>query len=227
VADRFGNSAQLWFTTVVFSLALAFPIGIISAVKRNSWFDHGSTAVTLMGISLPDFWLGLMLLLVFSLALGWLPTSGNAGELPVLQRAPYFILPTLVLSLQLLPFYARFLRTSLYEVLLREYIVTARAKGLSQRLIVSRHALRNALLPMVTIIGFSIPRLVGAAVIVESIFAWPGVGRLALDAALRRDYPAIMGVTMVTFLFVVLTNLVVDVLYTFIDPRISFGHRGR
>src|SRR5262249_27602459 len=159
---------------------------------------------------------------VFALYLGWLPTSGNASDLALFERAPHFVLPTLVLSLQLLPFYARFLRTSLYEVLLKEYVMTARAKGLPGRLVITRHALRNALLPMVTIVGFSIPRLVGAAVIVESIFAWPGVGRLALDAALRRDYPTIMGVTMATFLFVILTNLVVDVLYVVLDPRISF-----
>lgn len=223
IGQRFGASAQLWLATMLFALIVAIPVGIVSAVRRNSWFDTGTTFVSFLGISLPDFWLALMLLLIFALTLGWLPTSGLGADLPVFQRVPYFVLPVIVLGTHLLPWYVRFLRSSLIDVLARDYIATARAKGLPEQLVLGRHALRNALLPMVTIVGLSVPRFVGGAVIVESIFAWPGIGRLAVDAALRRDYPVIMGLTMFTFVFVVLTNLVVDLIYMRLDPRISFA----
>jgi peptide/nickel transport system permease protein len=222
IAQRLGASAQLWLATMIFALVLAVPIGILSAVKRNSIFDVTATLVSFLGISLPDFWLGLMLLLLFALTLGWLPTSGMGDDLPVLGRAAHFVLPVLVLGTQLLPWYVRFLRSSVLEVLTKDYVATARAKGLSEGLVLGRHVLSNALLPMVTIIGLSVPRFVGGAVIVESIFAWPGIGRLALDGALRRDYPIVMGLIVVTFVFVVLTNLVTDLIYMRLDPRISF-----
>jgi peptide/nickel transport system permease protein len=223
VMERFTASLQLWVPALLLALLVAVPVGVVSAVRKGSWVDHGATVLTLCGISLPDFWLALMLLMLFSLGLRWLPAAGDGQSVDAVHRLPYFVLPVIVLSAPLIPFYSRLLRASLFEVLTTDYVRTARSKGLPRALVLSRHSLRNALLPLATIVGFSAARLVGASVIVESVFAWPGLGRLALDASLRRDYPLVMGVVVLTFLVVMLINLLVDVGYMLLDPRIRFS----
>jgi peptide/nickel transport system permease protein len=223
VTERFMASLQLWVPALLLALLVAVPVGVISALRKGSWVDHSATVLTLCGISLPDFWLGLMLLMLFSVGLRWLPAAGDGQSVDPVHRLSYFVLPVIVLAAPLIPFYSRLLRASLFEVLTTDYVRTARSKGLPRSLVLSRHSLRNALLPLATIVGFSAARLVGASVIVESVFAWPGLGRLALDASLRRDYPLVMGVVVLTFLVVMLINLLVDVGYMLLDPRIRLS----
>jgi peptide/nickel transport system permease protein len=166
-----------------------------------------------------------MLQLFFTLQLGWLPSSTMGEGEPWATRWVYFVMPVIVLGLARMASFTRFMRSSMLEVIHQDYITTARAKGVSQWGILTTHALRNALIPMITIVGLQLPRLVGGAVIVESVFAWPGLGLLAVDAVLRRDYPVIMGITLVTAVFVLVLNLVVDVIYVLVDPRITFDQQ--
>jgi peptide/nickel transport system permease protein len=223
IAQRLWPTVELQVVSILFSLALAIPIGVVSATRRNSWADHSVSAISLFGLSLPDFWFALMLMLGLSLHLNWLPTVGAGTGQPVWQRAPYFVMPVIVLGLRTIPWYARFTRSSMLEVMAQDYVRTARAKGMGERRVVYYHTLRNALIPVVTIFGLSLSRLVGGSVIVESVFAWPGIGRLALDAVLRRDYPVILALTLLTGAFVTVSNLVIDVVYTLIDPRIRYA----
>jgi peptide/nickel transport system permease protein len=180
------------------------------------------TSLSFLGLSLPSFWLALLLILFLSVWLDWLPSGGMGAGESLLNRIPHFIMPTLVLASGYLASYVRFMRSSMLEVLRADYMTTARAKGLPERLALFRHALKNALIPMVTVVGLSLPRLLGGAIIVESIFAWHGLGRLAYDAVLRRDQPVIMAITLMTSLAIILSNLLVDIVYVVVDPRISY-----
>ncbi len=222
VMQRLPATLELQVAAISLSLILAIPIGVVSALKKYSTLDHGVTSFAFLGLSMPEFWFALMLMLLFSVHLGLTPVTGAGVGMPGLHRIPYFILPTVVLGLRTLAWYARFMRSSMLDVIRQDYITTARAKGLSQRVVVYKHALKNAMLPMVTIVGMSLPRLIGGAVIVESIFAWPGIGRLMYDAVLRRDYPVLMALTTFTGAFVLVLNVVVDIIYAFLDPRISY-----
>lgn len=225
IGTRFLATLQLQTAALIVAVVVALPVGILSAIRQYSLLDHAATFMAFLGLSIPSFWLGLLLILLFSVQLGWLPTGGIGIGKSFLGRFPYFVLPTLVLAAGYLASYVRFMRSSMLEVLGTEYITTARAKGLPERLVLFRHALKNSLLPMVTVIGISLPLLLGGSIVVETIFAWPGIGRLAYEAVLRRDHPVIMAVTLLTSLAIILSNLLVDIAYVVVDPRISYQER--
>jgi peptide/nickel transport system permease protein len=224
ILTRLPVTLELTIFSMLLAILIAIPAGIISAVKRNTWIDYFFTGFSLFGVSMPSFWFGILLILVFSLWLGWLPASGYVP----LQRGiwPHFrslILPGLALGLFLAGVLVRFSRASMVETLVQDYIRTARAKGLSNRHILLGHALRNALIPTVTIVGIQFGALLGGAVIIETVFAFPGVGTMLLTAVNQRDYPVVMGVTLVIALLYTITNLVVDFIYMWLNPRIRFG----
>src|SRR6266700_3516973 len=225
IAERIPLTFQLQLAAIVVALAVSIPAGVLSAVRYRSVLDYSVTVGTLFGLSVPDFWFGLMLILIFSVGLGWFPATGTGADQGGLERLKYFVLPTVVLALAYVAAFTRFMRASLLDVIRSDYVTTARAKGLTQPMVLYGHALKNALIPVITIIGNYLPRLLGGSIIVETVFAWPGIGRLAYDAAFRRDYPIIMGLALVTGLAIVLLNIVVDLLYRLADPRISFERR--
>jgi len=197
----------------VIALALAIPAGIVSAVRRNTPVDYVSTVIALLGQSLPTFWLGIMLILVFSVHWGWLPSSGRG----TLQ---HLILPAITLGLFTTARIARLTRSGMLDVLNQDFIRTARAKGVSNPPVVWKHALKNAAIPIVTIVGIELGTLLGGSVITETIFAWPGVGRLSVQAIYNRDYPVVQAAVFLLASTFVLVNLIVDILYTYLDPRI-------
>ena len=225
ILDRLGPTLQLTAGALTLALAVAIPLGVLAAVRWNSLWDTVGSAVALFGVSFPSFWLGIMLILLFSETLHLLPPSGLSEygrEADLASRLRHAILPTLTLGLIQMASFMRFTRSSLFEVLRQDYVRTARAKGLSARRVIWRHALRNALIPVVTVVGLSLPTLVGGAVLTETVFAWPGIGRLAVGAVFERDYPIIMGVNLLVAGVVITANLVTDIAYCLIDPRITF-----
>ena len=225
IFDRLGPTLQLTSGALALALVVAVPLGVLAAVRRGTIWDTLGSAVALFGVSFPSFWLGIMLILIFSEALPILPPSGLAEygrESEPLSRLRHAILPTLTLGLIQMAALMRFTRSSLLESLRQDYVRTARAKGLGDGRVVWRHALRNALIPVVTVVGLSLPALVGGAVLTETVFAWPGIGRLAVGAAFERDYPVIMGVNLIVAAVVITGNLVTDLAYCAIDPRISY-----
>jgi peptide/nickel transport system permease protein len=223
ILQRLPLSFQLASFALVVAVALAIPLGIASAVTRNSFFDVCTRIGGLLGLSIPNFWLGAMLILVFSrylhVSLGqYVPISQN--PLGTLQS---LYLPALALGAAIAAILMRYVRSSLLEVLGQEYVRTARGKGLKDTVVMLRHALPNAMIPVITVIGFQMGYLLGGTVVIEEIFALPGMGRLVLQAIFQRDYPVVQGVVLVVALLFVLTNLVVDLLYAWIDPRIRYG----
>jgi peptide/nickel transport system permease protein len=225
IRERLGPTLHLTGGALVFALVVAIPLGVLAAVKRNSAWDTLASAVALFGVSFPSFWLGIMLILLFSEVLPLLPPSGLSEygrEGDVLARLRHAILPTLTLGLIQMAAFMRFTRSSLLEVLRQDYVRTAHAKGLSAGRVVWRHGLRNALIPVVTVVGLSLPTLVGGAVLTETVFAWPGVGRLAVGAVFERDYPIIMGVNLLVAAVVITANLLTDLAYGLVDPRITY-----
>ena len=218
VLEKLPATIELAIAALVLSLLIAVPVGVISAVRKDSKVDSFSMVFALLGQSIPGFWLGLMLILVFAVDLGWLPTSGRQGW-------QYLILPALSLGLALAGRNARLVRSCMLEVLNEDYIRTARAKGLSEWRVINKHALKNAMLPIVTIVGLELGSLLGGAVVTESVFSWPGVGLLAVQAINGRDYPVVQAVIIITALGFVLINLAVDLLYPKLDPRITLGRK--
>jgi peptide/nickel transport system permease protein len=220
--ERVPGTVQLGALAILVSLIIAIPAGIISAQRQYSMIDNVTTVGAFLGLALPNFWFALMLQLLLAVQLGWLPTStsGAGAEWP--DRARFFIMPVAVLSLSLVATFSRFMRSSMLEVIRQDYITAARAKGLSERVITYQHALKNAMIPMVTIIGLQLPSILSGAIIVEFIFAWPGLGGLGYEAILRRDYPVILALTILIGAFVMILNVIIDIVYVLIDPRISF-----
>jgi peptide/nickel transport system permease protein len=213
-------TAHLALTALIFAIVVALPLGIISALRRNSPIDLFVTAISVGGRAIPGFWLAIMLILLFSVTLRWLPVSGTGAT----SGEPYWkhlILPALTLSTAMITTFTRLIRSSMLEVLKEDYVKTARAKGLPERVVVMRHTMRNALIPVVTVLGLNIAWLLGGAVIVEQIFAWPGMGRLMVEAIYARDNAVVQAGLLVTTLIVMASNLVVDILYSFLDPRIA------
>ena len=221
IAQRLWPTLQLQIAAIALSLIIAVPVGIISAVRRYRPLDHILTTGSLFGLSMPNFWFALLLILLLSTKFHWLPTFGDGGDGSVFSRIPYFVMPLLVLGLATVPWYARFMRANMIDTLRTDYVRAARARGVPERRIVVRHAFKPAVLPVITIVGLSLPRLVGGSVVVETIFAWPGLGRLAYDSIQRKDYPVVMALVLLTGAFVMIINLLTDVLYTVVDPRIS------
>jgi len=223
IAQRLPNTLLLAGTALVVSILVGIPMGVVAALRRNSLPDFAVAIVSVMGVSVPAFWLGIILILAFSVSLRLLPSSGiassgNEGDLG--DRLQHLVMPALVLSTTVLPYVVRFTRSALLEVLHQDYVRTATAKGLSHVRVVYGHALRNALVPVVSIVGTLVPRLVGGSVVTEAVFGWPGMGRLAVEAANGRDYPLIVGITVIVAAVVVSSSLVVDLAYTWLDPRI-------
>jgi peptide/nickel transport system permease protein len=226
VAQRLPNTLVLGTTALAASIALGIPMGVVAALRHNRLPDFILAAVSVMGLSLPAFWLGIILILVLSVNLNWLPSSGivsSGAEADLADRLKHLLMPALVLSTTVLPYIVRFTRSALLEVLQQDYVRTASAKGLTRARVIYVHALRNALVPVVSIIGTLVPRLVGGSVLTEAVFGWPGMGRLAVEAANGRDYPLIVGITVIVASIVVGASLVVDLAYTWLDPRIRLA----
>ena len=225
IAARLPATLQLSVLALTLALAVALPAGVIAASRPHSWLDRLLTPASILGLSFPSFWLGIMLILLFSGVLGWLPGSGMVSygrERDVLSRLQHAVLPTVTLAAVQVAAFMRYTRASMLEVLTEDYVRTAHAKGLAPRRVMLKHALRNALIPVVTLVGLSLPALVGGSVIVETVFAWPGLGRLAVDSVFKRDYPVIMGIQMIIATVIVLANLVTDLLYSILDPRVAY-----
>jgi peptide/nickel transport system permease protein len=224
VQARFPITLQLTVMAMLVALIVAVPVGIISAIRPNSRLDMVGTIVAISGLAIPGFWLGIMLIFVFALWLRWLPPSGYAPPSSGLgQNLQLMLLPALALGVEQAAVIMRQVRSALLEVLGQEYVTTAWAKGLRERVVVSRHALRNALIPVVTIIGLQTGRLFGGAVVIETVFALPGLGRLAADSIFFRDFPSLQGVVLILALAVFLSNLITDALYAYLDPRIRYA----
>lgn len=231
IAERLPITVSINLLAIFVIFLVAVPIGIISAVKENSVFDRISTVFVFLGFATPDFWLALLLMSLFGVYLGWLPISGiksiDFEELNFIEKifdlGRHLMLPIFISAFGGLAGMSRYMRTSMLEVLNKDFIRTARAKGLSEKVVVYKHALRNALLPFITIIGLSIPGLIGGSVIFESIFSIPGVGKLFFEAVMTRDYPLIMGELLFVAVLTLLGNLLADVMYAVADPRIRVG----
>jgi peptide/nickel transport system permease protein len=223
IADRMGPSAAIAATTIVFSVLVAIPLGVIAAWRQGKMLDRAVMAFSVLGFSVPVFVTGYLLIYLFSIQLGWFPVQGykplEAGFWPFAQR---LVLPTLALGSIYIALIARITRTSIIEVMNEDYIRTARAKGVTESIVLLRHALRNAAVPIVTVIGLGIAMLISGVVVTESVFNLPGLGRLVVEAVLARDYPVIQGLILLFSFIYILINLVVDVLYTVFDPRIRY-----
>jgi ABC-type dipeptide/oligopeptide/nickel transport system permease component len=215
IATRFPATLTLTFASMAVSIILGLFFGILAAVRHNTLFDRGSMVVALLGVCTPSFWLGLMLMLLFSVRLGWLPPFGKGG-------INHLILPALTLGTAASAIIARVTRSSMLEVLSDDYIRTARAKGLAERLVIVRHALKNALIPIITILGLEFGGLLAGSVVVETVFAYPGVGLLLINSINNRDFPVVQAAMLLFALQFVLVNLVVDVIYARVDPRITY-----
>ncbi|HEU5193686.1 MAG TPA: nickel ABC transporter permease [Methylomirabilota bacterium] len=213
VVERLPATFELAGAALLLALVLSIPVGIVSAVRRNTVLDYVSTVVALLGQSMPTFWLGIMLILLLSVQLQWLPSSGRGGW-------EHLILPAVTLGLFTTARITRLTRSGMLEVLNQDYIRTARAKGVSNPPVVWKHALKNAAIPIVTIVGIELGTLLGGSVITETIFAWPGVGRLSVQAINNRDYPVVQASVFLLATTFVVVNLLVDVVYTYLDPRI-------
>jgi peptide/nickel transport system permease protein len=231
IVERLPATLLLMIASYILTLLITIPLGVISAVKKGSWFDNLVTVISFAGMATPTFWFGLMLMLLFSVQLGWLPAVGmydvgaryEGWGMGVLDVIKHMILPLLTMTLLGLAGMTRYQRAAMLEVLNQDYIRTARAKGLPERVVIFKHALRNALIPIVTILGLSLPDLFGGAFIIETIFAWPGMGRLGVMAIFQRNYPLIMGITVFSAVLIVLGNLLADMGYAWVDPRIRYG----
>lgn len=223
IMGRLPATLTLAFAALAVALLIAVPLGIISAVRQGSVTDYVATVVSQAGISIPDFWMGIMLILLLSLTLGVLPPSGYVSIL----ESPgdwlrHLLMPAVTVGVVTGSILTRFVRSSMLEALGQDYTTTARSKGLTERVVVNRHVLKNALIPVVTVTGLQLGFLLGGVVVVEFVFSWPGLGQLALIAVGRRDYPMLQGVVLVIAVLFLLINLAVDLLYAFLDPRIKY-----
>ncbi len=214
--ERAPATIELALAALLVSVIIALPMGVLAAVRRNTLWDRGAMAFSLLGVSIPNFWLGPMLILVFSLGLGWFPVSGR-------EYSGSLVLPAITLGTAMAAVLSRMVRSSLLEVLGEDFIRTARAKGMPERIVVWKHALLNALLPVITLLGLQLGVLLGGAVITETVFSWPGLGKLTIDAILRRDYPVVQGAILLISITYVVVNMLTDIIYGIVDPRIRLG----
>jgi peptide/nickel transport system permease protein len=212
---RLPNTLLLAVVAIGLACILGIPAGIISAVRPYSWIDYVVTISALFGMSMPVFWLGLMLVVVFSIILKWLPAGGTGSW-------QHVVLPSITLAAFVVAFIARMTRSTMIETLSQDFTTTARSKGLQERVVVIKHALKNAMIPIITVVGLQFGLLLGGAVLTETVFAWPGLGRLIVDSILARDYPVIQGAILMFGLLYIMVNLVVDMIYALVDPRIRY-----
>ncbi len=225
IREHLGATAQLAGGALTLAVLVAVPLGVVSATRANTWVDRSATGIALAGVSFPSFWLGSLLILLFASMLRWLPASGLSSyglEHDFADRLRHAILPTVTLAATQLAAFLRFTRSSMLEALQQPFVAVARAKGLRERAVLLRHAFRNALMPVITLLGLSVRFLVGGAVLTETVFAWPGIGRLAVDAVTARDYPLLLGLNLLVALAVIIANVVTDLLYSLADPRIAW-----
>lgn len=230
ISERLPATLLLNISSLLLIFSFALPIGIYSAVKQNSLFDKGMTVFVFLGFSVPTFWLALVLMIFFGIKLGWLPISGlrslNWEEFSAFGKigdmVKHLILPVFISAFTGLAGLSRYSRASMLEVIHQDYIRTARAKGLPEKQVIFKHALKNALIPVVTILGLSLPDLIGGSFIFETIFAYPGMGRLGYEAIMARDYPVVMGVGTIAALLTLVGNFLADILYAYVDPRIRY-----
>jgi peptide/nickel transport system permease protein len=224
LAEHFPNTLRLSLTAFLLAVLIGLPLGCLAAVRRDSGTDVAITSLNSLGLAVPAFWLGMVLILVFSVTLQWLPSSGvgdpNRSWFANLQ---YLVLPVATIAVSNLSVFARFVRSAMLDVLGADYVRTARAKGVFERAVIGRHALRNALIPVVTLIGLNLADLIGSAILTETVFNWPGLGSAVAEAIGRRDAPVVLGGTLVLVLLYLLINLAVDVSYGLFDPRIRYG----
>ncbi len=231
ILERLPITVLLNVLSMALIILIAIPIGVFSAVRQNSLFDRITSVIVFIGFSIPTFWLALLLMILFGINLDWLPISGirspNYEYLPPLERTldflKHLILPVLLSAFGGLAAYSRYMRSNMLEVIRQDYIVTARAKGLSERVVIFKHALRNALLPLITILGLSVPGLIGGSVIFETIFAIPGMGQLFFQSVMSRDYPVVMGILVIGAVLTLIGNLIADVSYALADPRVRIS----
>lgn len=233
IRDALPATLELAILALLFTVVVAVPLGVIAAYRANTLIDYSATVFSLLGVSMPIFWFGVLAILLFSLQLGWLPSFGRGpGLFPALatgdpqvvwEAARHALLPSVTLSITSVALVARLVRSSMLETLGRDYIRTARAKGLTEPIVVRKHAIRNALLPVVTVLGLQFGTLMGGAVITETIFAWPGLGRLVVNAISQRDFPVVQGTVVFIAVAVSFVNLLVDLSYAVINPRIRYS----
>ncbi len=222
VLERLPATLSLAVTAVLFALLVAFPLGIVAAVRSGSAVDHAARVFSQFGVSVPDFWMGIMGILLFAGVLGWLPPSGYVALTEDPGRwATHVALPAVTVGLVTASILTRFIRSSVLEVLSADYVRTAEAKGLRNRVVIVRHVLRNALIPVVTVVAVQLATLLGGVIVIEVLFAWPGIGRLTFDAVQARDYPVLQGAVLLVAALFLLVNLLVDILYARLDPRIT------
>ena len=226
IMARMPSTLKLAGFSMLLALVVSVPLGILAALKHNSIWDSLATALATIGVSLPKFWFGLVLMIVFALKLGWLPSTGSAdlsqGLGPFLK---HIIMPASSLALGMAATQTRMIRSSMLHVLNQDYVRYARSKGLRERVVIWGHALKNAMIPVITVIGGEIGGLLGGAVVTESIFSWPGVGRLAMNSISKRDYPMIQGITLTLCISYLLVNLLIDIVYAWVDPRIRLDRK--
>ena len=229
IMERLPATLLLTVTSFVFSFVVGIPLGVYSATHKYSKGDYGLTIFSFIGISIPSFFFGMGMIYIFAMKLKWFPTSGfgsalfrGTGIQLFFHKLRYLVMPALVMSLANLSSVMRFARSSMIETLNQDYIRTARAKGLAEKAVIYRHALKNSLIPVITIFGQSIPNLFGGAYITEKVFGWPGMGLLGVDAINNRDYQVLMGLTLFTAILVLLGNLLADIMYSAVDPRIRY-----
>ncbi|HLO11035.1 MAG TPA: ABC transporter permease [Pseudoneobacillus sp.] len=223
IVQRAPNTLLLVGISLIISTLIGIIVGVISALKKNKWIDNLFTFISFLSISIPGFFMAIVIVLIFSLHLGWFPVGGMRTDMDhfnIMDRIKHMVLPVFVLVFLMFSSKARFMRSSMIEQLKSDYIKTARSKGLSEGKIIWKHALRNALLPVVIILTMQLPSLVGGAAFIEMVFAWPGVGGLALKAMSDRDYPLIMGITLVFSVAIIISNLLADIIHGIIDPRV-------
>lgn len=222
IADRYVNTISLAIFSILIAIIVGITVGVISAVKHNSWFDHIFMSISILGISAPTFWIGLFLIIIFCVKLKMLPIAGLSSQLWTWDGIKHMILPAATLGFNSSAMIARMTRSSLLDILHQDYIKTARAKGLSEFIVIMKHAFKNALIPIITTVGINFGALLGGTVVVESVFAINGIGRLVVQAINARDFPIVQGAVLVIATTFVLINLIVDILYALIDPRISY-----
>jgi peptide/nickel transport system permease protein len=226
IGERIGPTLQLMGVVLVISILVGVPLGVLSALKQYSFIDYFLTVTGFLTVSIPSFFLALVLIYVFSVRLDWLPATGMytvGRERTFLDSLQHIILPALVLGLGQAAPIIRYTRSSLLETVKQDYVTVARAKGLGEQLVIGRHALRNALIPIITIIALNVPQLLGGTVIIEQVFAWPGMGSLAIASVQGRDYNVLMGINLIAAIMILLSNLLADVVYSFVDPRIKYA----
>jgi peptide/nickel transport system permease protein len=225
IGGRLPATFELMASSTLIAVVLGTWVGILGALRRYSIFDYLATIGAMIALSIPTFWFGLVVIYAFSVELAWLPAGGmfTVGQGGVLDYLHHLIAPALVLALVTVAIWSRYMRSAMLEVIGQDYIRTARAKGLPQPVIILRHALRNALLPMIALAGLQLPTLLGGALVTETVFTWPGMGRLFLDSIGYRDYPVLMGILILTAILVLIGNLAADLLYAIYDPRIRLG----